>query len=204
MHSFASIRGMSDTNWSRYVRRTSDNASGSEIEKSTGIGQSTVSRWFTNGTLPTPAHAAKFAQAYEANVLEAFVAAGFLTEDEAGMPPRPDFDFYSMVDTDEGLSAQAKIHLKNQYGLLRAASAHSRTAGARELIQNDPEIDDVTKARLLGHLGGSDVDVLYSSTATVVEHPFPRVSEAADRPEVAIAADEQGHIAGEQESHNEP
>lgn len=174
MHGFATLERMTDTPWARYVRRISGGAGGSEIEKRTGIRQSNISRWLNDGTTPQPAQAAKFAQSYGANVLEAFVAAGFLSEEEAGIPPRPEVDFYTLVDDDPDLSAQAKIHLKNQYGLLKAASAHAETAAARQLIENDDELDDATKARLLSRLGGPAMDVVYSSTATVVEHPFPR------------------------------
>jgi transcriptional regulator with XRE-family HTH domain len=203
MHGLATLKGMSDTRWARYVRRTSGDAGGSEIEQKTGIGQSTVSRWFT-GTTPSPAHAARFAQAYGANVLGAFVAAGFLTEDEAGIPPRPQVDFYGLVDEDPHLSLQAKIHLKNQYGLLKAASAHGRAAQTRELIANDPEIDAATKARLMAHFQDVQMDVVYSSTA-IVEHPSPEtLSAASDTPDLAIAAHEEAEpIAGEQESPTE-
>lgn len=188
---------MSDSNWARYVRRISGDAGGSQIEQKTGIGQSNVSRWFT-GTTPTPAHAAKFAQSYDGNVLEAFVAAGFLTREEAGMPPAPLVNFEAIVDDDEYLTDQAKIHLKNQYGLLKAASVNTGAAETRALIQNDPDLDDATKARLLAHFRGPKLDIVYSSTATVVERPFDPVSEAAGKPEDLIAADEQEQpISGE-------
>jgi transcriptional regulator with XRE-family HTH domain len=201
MHGFATLKRMTDTPWARYVRRISGGAGGSEIEKKTGIRQSNISRWLNEGTIPQPAQAAKFAQSYGANVLEAFVAAGFLTEEEAGIPPRPGVDFYAIVDEDPNLSQQSKIHLKNQYGLLRAASAHGRAAQARELIENDPELDDETKRRLLSHFDSARMDVVFSTTAMVVEHPFPDLSEPSDRPDLAIAAhDEDEPIAGEQES----
>jgi transcriptional regulator with XRE-family HTH domain len=184
---------MGDTAWARYVRRTSDGATGSEIEQRTGIAQSTVSRWFTGGRMPMPAHAAKFAQSYGGNVLEAFVAAGFLTEEEAGVPPPPEIDFYALVDDDPDLSAQAKIHLKNQYGLLKAASAHTESAAARELIENDDELDARTKARLLARLSNTTVGVAYTSSATVVEHPFPEIAahvrKRDPRPDVVISDD---------------
>lgn len=167
---------MNDTPWARYVRRISGGVGGSEIEKKTGIHQSNISRWLNDGTTPQPAQAAKFAQSYDANVLEAFVAAGFLTEEEAGMPPRPDTDFYTIVEEDNGLTEQAKIHLKNQYGLLRAASANARTAQVRSLIEAEDGIDEATKARLLASFEDDGVTTIYSSSATIVEHPFPEGS----------------------------
>jgi transcriptional regulator with XRE-family HTH domain len=165
---------MNDTTWSRYVRRISGASSGSEIAARTRVGQSTVSRWLNDSTSPSTAQAAKFAQTYGANVLEAFVAAGFLTEEEAGMPPRPEVDFYALVDEDPALSTHAKIHLKNQYGLLRSASAHSRTHEVRERIVNDPDLDEATRDRLLAHFAEAGVTVAYTSSATVIEGEFPR------------------------------
>lgn len=207
MHRFDILGRMTDTPWARYVRRTSGDATGSEIEKTTGVRQSTVSRWLNEGTVPSPAHAAKFAQAYDGNVLEAFVAAGYLSEGEAGVPPRPEIDFYSLVDDDEHLSPQAKIHLKNQYGLLKAASANGRAAQARLLIERDPQLDAETKARLLAHFGDSESDVEGSTTsAAVVEPEFPTVlSDDPDTPDLAVAAHEEDvPIAGEQEQRQEP
>lgn len=155
-----------DTKWARYVRRVAGTNSPSEIEGHTSIGQSSISRWMS-GTSPSPAHAAKFAQSYGRNVLEAFVAADFITPEEAGMPPRVDVSFETIVDDDPALTDNAKIHLKNQYGLLRSASAHSMTA---QQIQEDPDLDEATKARLLERL--TNVTTIYSTTATVVEQPF--------------------------------
>lgn len=198
---------MTDTTWARYVRRISGDAGGSEIEKRTGIRQSNISRWLNEGTTPQPAQAAKFAQAYEANVLEAFVAAGFLTDEEAGMPPRPAVDFYMIVDDDTTLSAQAKVHLKNQYGLLRSASQVSALEESlRRHIEGLSDLDEATKQKLLDGLRSTPrADVVYSSTASVVERPFPRVSEPADTSDVAIAAHEEAEsIAGEQESPTTP
>lgn len=74
--------------WSDYVEQTAGTSNQSEIARKAGVSQASVSRWF-DGSTPSPAHAALFAQKYDRNVLEAFVAAGFLTQSEAGTPPPP-------------------------------------------------------------------------------------------------------------------
>lgn len=71
--------------WPEYVRATTEDIN-SEIARRIGISQPSVSRWF-RGSLPDPATAAAFARAYGRPVLEAFVAAGFLTAQEAGERP---------------------------------------------------------------------------------------------------------------------
>jgi hypothetical protein len=62
-------------------------------ERLTGINQRTIGRWMNGESIPNkPADVAKFAQGFKVNILEAFVQAGMLTEEEAAMPPpmRPD------------------------------------------------------------------------------------------------------------------
>ena len=67
--------------WWDYVQRIAGTASPSEISRRTGIGQSSIGRW--GGASPKPESVATFAEAYGRPVLEAFIAAGFLTEEQA-------------------------------------------------------------------------------------------------------------------------
>lgn len=53
-----------------------------------GVDQATVSRWQRIGAPPRPENVAAFARAYQRPVLEAFVAAGFLSKEEAKERPR--------------------------------------------------------------------------------------------------------------------
>lgn len=145
------------TTWKDYVLRLTDGENQKAVSARTGIDQATISRWRRGETSPnSPATVAHFAQAYGANVLEAFVAAGFLTEEEAGMPPRPKIDFYTLVDSDPDLSPESKEHIKNQYGLLKAASAHARVLSLREEILHNPNLDQKTKEQLLTTLTGTE------------------------------------------------
>ncbi len=71
--------------WQQYVAAVAGGATQTAIGERTGIAQSTIGRWLNGGYVPTEAaKVAAFAQAYERNPLEAFVAAGMLTQDEAG------------------------------------------------------------------------------------------------------------------------
>lgn len=72
--------------WWDYVKRHSAGAVNSHIAEAVGITPSSVGRW-GKGSKPDPAQAAAFARAYGRPVLEAFVAAGFLTAAEAGEKP---------------------------------------------------------------------------------------------------------------------
>ena len=140
--------------WPEYVQRLSRGDNQVAIEARTSIDQGTVSRWLRGKTSPSPAQAAKFAQSYEGNVLEAFVAAGFLTAEEAGIPPAAPQGFAAMIDADADLSPEAKIHIKNHYGLLKAASAQSRAMRLCEQILRNGKLDDETRQQLIATLEG--------------------------------------------------
>lgn len=71
--------------WWEYVTRIGgDNQS--VIARKIGLSTATVSRW--RKSAPTPENVGLFAKKFEQPVLEAFIAAGFLTPEEAGERPR--------------------------------------------------------------------------------------------------------------------
>ena len=80
---FSSVERM---NWWAYVQAHSLNATHAKIAEAVGITAPSVSRW-GKGSNPDPAQAAAFARAYNRPVLEAFIAAGFLSPEEAGEKP---------------------------------------------------------------------------------------------------------------------
>lgn len=79
-----SLCGMS---WAAYVKRISNGAQNNVIARAAGVDPATVSRWLTTDSPGHPSNVAAFARGYDRSVLEAFVAAGFLTEVEARQRP---------------------------------------------------------------------------------------------------------------------
>lgn len=182
MHACLEPGSIGAMTWAEYVRRLIGQDTQMAVSMRTRIDQTTISRWLRGVTTPkNAADVAHFAQCYKANVLEAFVAAGFLSAEEAGVPPTPATTFQDLVDQDPDLSPEAKIHLKNQYGLLRAASAHSRVVELRDKILGDRELDQATREQLValveGHLESNNAHNIVLEP----EPPFspPRLARAA-------------------------
>lgn len=71
--------------WWEYVTRVAQGDTHDVIARSAGVTAPSVSRWRT--FTPKPENVAAFARAYNRPVLEAFIAAGFLTADEAAQRP---------------------------------------------------------------------------------------------------------------------
>lgn len=76
-----------NTLWADYVASVVGGRTQMQVERETGIAQTTISRWRSSEGAtkkPQPAQVARFAQVYGRNVIEAFVAAGLLTKEDAG------------------------------------------------------------------------------------------------------------------------
>lgn len=67
--------------WWNYVMEISANASHSEIARKVGVSQPSVTQW--RKSAPKAASVRAFATAYDVPVIRAYIAAGYLTEDEA-------------------------------------------------------------------------------------------------------------------------
>lgn len=76
--------------WPTYVRRTVGKGERQlDIAKRTGVDQTTISRWLSGGSRSlTPATVAKFARGYDRPVVDAFVHAGLITEEDAQLRTR--------------------------------------------------------------------------------------------------------------------
>lgn len=87
--------------WMDYVTEVAKGETQASIGLRIGVSGATVSRWGTFA--PKPETVVAFARAYGRPVLEAFIAAGFLTAEDAGERPigRPDI---SQFDLDELLA----------------------------------------------------------------------------------------------------
>lgn len=75
---------MESTNWWNYVEALIGEDTYSEAAAKAGFDKSAFTRW-KQGARADADFAVKLARAYEANVLEALVSAGFITPEEAGM-----------------------------------------------------------------------------------------------------------------------
>lgn len=77
---------VSNTSWYGYVQSVAPDAPQKTLAAVSGVDGSTISRW-KSGLAPKPESVAAFARAYGRPVLEAFIAAGFLTAVEAQERP---------------------------------------------------------------------------------------------------------------------
>ncbi len=101
--------------WWAYVTQTSGTDSPRAMHSATGIDGPNYSRW-KSGHVPKADLVAQFARAYGRPVLEAFVAAGFLTEAEAKVRPAARVDFTKLTNDEllrivrDRMSAQDPDH----------------------------------------------------------------------------------------------
>lgn len=71
--------------WGAYVRTLTEGVPQQQIAARAGVNQATVSRWIQDGYAPDKGGiVAAFCRGYDRNPIEGFVAAGMLTEAEAG------------------------------------------------------------------------------------------------------------------------
>lgn len=94
--------------WWAYVQRHSRRSTNVAIAAAVGFTASSVGRWKVS--TPDPAHTAAFARSYGRPVLEGFVAAGYLTPEEAGEAPTPAPSLG--VFTDSELLAEIAIRMQ--------------------------------------------------------------------------------------------
>lgn len=78
--------------WHEYVRQVVGTDRQVVVAQKTGIDQTTISRWLRpsgDAGRISSQNVAKFARGYSIPVLQAFVVAGFLTAEEAGIEGKP-------------------------------------------------------------------------------------------------------------------
>jgi hypothetical protein len=102
--------------WWRYVEQHKGDADQAQIASWAGVNASTVSRWKTGKQAAGPEAAVAFARARRRPVLEALVAAGFLTEKEAKVRPAGTPDL-SQLTNDELLKlVRARMEERGEHG----------------------------------------------------------------------------------------
>lgn len=84
--------------WSEFIQRHGNGVKQEAIAKAAHVTSPTVSRWLSGKQGVSATQAASVARALNVPVLEAFVAAGFLTEAEAKVRPRPAPDFTQLTN----------------------------------------------------------------------------------------------------------
>jgi len=106
--------------WWNYVEQVTGRESQSEIARRIRLTSASVSRW--KSSAPKPENVVAFAKAYKRPVLEAFVAAGFLTKEEANQRPSAPASVAQL--TNEELAAEVSRRL-----LAQPRERHLRIAG---------------------------------------------------------------------------
>lgn len=166
--------------WWEYVQRIAERSSQIEIAKRSDISAATISRW-QRGT-PQPDSAAAFARAYGRPVIEAFVAAGYLSEVEASATVTvPDIGQLS----DDDLLTEIKRRMQEAGEGRELSSAPMKPAGespvSRHLSQAkspDPTSDDSQRGERI-----EDVPDYDAWNEPEPEHP----DDAFDTPLRAVA-----------------
>jgi hypothetical protein len=115
--------------WPKYVRDLTGDEPQDSVGRRIGLNGSTINRW-RNGSRPgNPAEVAALATAYGGNVLEAFVAAGYLTAEQAGVPPRAMPDWSSVTNKELLEQVAARLDPDSTTGTRRRRGRMSASAG---------------------------------------------------------------------------
>ena len=118
-----------NTRWIKYVGSVTGGETQAVIGQRAGVSAATISRWSV--AAPRPENVAAFARAYERPVLEAFVAAGFLTQEEAGERPFAKADLSSF--SNEELLQEIGSRLDQQDAYELAAYVEDPAIGPEDL-----------------------------------------------------------------------
>ena len=106
-------------------------ASNSDLARASGVPDSAISRWRSNGTTPSIGQLRRLVPLLQASLLEMMVVAGHVTPDEAGLrdvhtPARQVRSTRQAIDLDPELPDDLKHLLVLQYDAMRAVA---RTRG---------------------------------------------------------------------------
>lgn len=104
-----------NTRWVNYVNSVVGTDTQALIGQKTGVSAATISRWSVFA--PKPENVAAFARAYRRPVLEAFIAAGFLSEEEAGQQPAAKASAASLSNDELLEELKERLDQQNDYEL---------------------------------------------------------------------------------------
>jgi transcriptional regulator with XRE-family HTH domain len=121
--------GMSEPGWWVYFRSTAGTEDGATIAQATGVTAPQVSRWKSSKNRPSADSMARFARHYGRPPVEALVAAGYLTADEAG----------DAIEIERGLDTRSDDELIEEVRRrLAAARASVSGRGLANQVQQSP------------------------------------------------------------------
>lgn len=138
--------------WWSYVEHVAKTSRQRSISDRADLDPTAVTRW-KQGHIPKADMVAKFARAYERPVLEAFVAAGFLTPAEADEQPSAIPSLESLDEDDLIKEIRRRFHHgspKTQAGASPAKkrlAGPSRTARSEDATQGAAPRDDTDRGR---------------------------------------------------------
>lgn len=115
----------------------------------TGIDGPSFSKW-KSGQVPKAETVARFARAYDASVLKAFVAAGFLTSSEAGERPVANPDLTQL--TNDELLELVRARMTGGSGERADSSTATKEAGSGRPLRSVDGLD-MEAARDVGREG---------------------------------------------------
>lgn len=133
--------------WWSYVVRVAGTESPKQMSEQTGLDGPSFSKW-KGGHVPKPAIVATFARAYERPVLEAFVAAGFLTAEEANEQPSAPPSVRALTDNE--LVEEIRYRLDLAEALRATVAGGEEQAGTTFGIGPQRVPDPVLSAARLG------------------------------------------------------
>lgn len=140
--------------WWKYVVKVSGTESPGLMESKTEIPGPNFSKW-KRGHVPKPEMVATFARAYKRPVLEAFVAAEFLTPAEAKVRPKSEPDF-------SRLSNRRLLELVEERMREEGGGEHAERSAPNTPADSGPQLELVEQAaaattdEMTGEVGKSD------------------------------------------------
>jgi len=122
--------------WLRRRMRTAGVATPTELGRASGVDQSVISRWLNEGRTPQVDQLRKIATPLRATMLDLLIAAGYVSPDELGVTETPSSavvaDVAEAIKGDAALIDEARLHLLNQYELLRRLSPETSVPRGRK------------------------------------------------------------------------
>lgn len=125
-------------NWNEYVERVAGDETQATIAHKLGVSGPTISRWKKFG--PRPENVSTFARVYDRPVLEAFVAAGYITPEEANEQPTaaPSLTSLSNDELVNELARRLKAGEGDASTPLTHAAGSAAKANVHELFTDPP------------------------------------------------------------------